>query len=291
MTPGFQVLMAMTLVAFFADASPAQAVRDQPREEPRKQAAAKIVDTLRAADELKDASQQLALLQAAADDVRRTVAANVFVADALRKAANSSAPDAGKSVRELRAALTEALGILQFEPLQESPMAEGFPPPTPVGEIRVQDYPAYRLARTDMTFIEGRAFWTLFGHIKKHDIEMTAPVEMTYSSDGAAKKAKMSFLYRTTQQGQLGVDGKVEVVDIPAQSAVSIGLRGDATKERVADAQQRLENWLKAHAAGYESIGPLRVMGYNSPFVADAKRFTEVQIPVRLKQAATPITP
>jgi hypothetical protein len=64
---------------------------------------------------------------------------------------------------------------------------------------------------------------------------------------------------------------------------VSIGLRGDATKARVADAKQRLEAWIGAHAAEYEAAGPLRVMGYNSPFISDAKRYTEVQIPVRGK--------
>ena len=58
------------------------------------------------------------------------------------------------------------------------------------------------------------------------------------------------------------------------------------TKQRVTDAQLRLENWLKTHCEEYESAGPLRVMGYNSPFVADKKRFTEVQIPVRTKQSA-----
>ena len=137
-----------------------------------------------------------------------------------------------------------------------------------------------------MTFIEGRAFWTLFNHIKKRDIAMTAPVEMTYSSegDGATKKTAMAFMYRSTKQGQLGNEGKVEVVDVPAQTAISIGIRGDATKQRVADAKLRLENWLQTHREEYESAGPLRVMGYNSPFVADEKRFTEVQIPVITKQ-------
>ena len=165
----------------------------------------------------------------------------------------------------------------------EAPLPEGFPEPTPVGEIVVQKYPKYRLAKTDMTFFEGRAFWTLFSHIQKHEIAMTAPVEMQYSAaaDGAPKQTSMAFLYRSTQQGTPGTEDKVEVVDIPAQMAVSIGLRGDATKARVADAKQRLESWIEAHADAYEASGPLRVLGYNSPMVPDAKRFTEVQIPVR----------
>jgi hypothetical protein len=106
------------------------------------------------------------------------------------------------------------------------------------------------------------------------------------SADGPPKETSMAFLYRSTQQGSPGVEDKVEVVDIPAQLAVSIGLRGDATKARVAESKRRLEQWLADHAAEYEASGPLRVMGYNSPFVPDAKRFTEVQIPVRGKNAS-----
>jgi hypothetical protein len=201
--------------------------------------------------------------------------------------------DPRKLAKEWRSALIEARDILQFELVEESPLPEGFPEPTPVGEIRLQQYPKYRLARTDMTFLEGSAFWTLFNHIKQREIAMTAPVEMTYAADGNAvkKKSSMAFMYRSIQQGELGTAGKVEVVDIPPQMAVSIGIRGNATKERVVDAQRRLEGWLQNHREEYESSGPLRVMGYNSPFVAEKKQFAEVQIPVRTKQSASAVTP
>lgn len=122
---------------------------------------------------------------------------------------------------------------------------------------------------------------------------MTAPVEMTYATDGNApsKKTSMSFLYRNSEQGQLGTTGKVQVVDVPAQLAVSIGIRGNANKERVFDANRHLEAWLQSHSGDYESDGPLRVMGHNSPFVPEKKQFAEVQIPVRAKQPRPAVTP
>ena len=248
---------------------------------------AKMIDAaLLASASLDDTEQQLTLLKTTAHDTLTAATTNLFVADILRTAEQTKTTDPSKLVKEWRAALAEVRDLLRFEPLIEGPLPEGFPKPTPVGEIRLQQYPQYRPARTDMTLIEGRAFWTLFNHTNKRDIAMTAPVEMTYSSQGddAPKKTAMAFMYRSTKQGQLGSEGKVEVVDVPAQTVISIGIRGDATKQRVADATLRLENWLQAHREEYESAGLLRVMGYNSPFVADEKRFTEVQIPVITNQ-------
>ena len=68
---------------------------------------------------------------------------------------------------------------------------------------------------------------------------------------------------------------------------MSRAMRGGVTKERLDNARRRLANWMKAHAAEYEATGPLRVMEYNSPFVSDAKRFCEVQIPVQAKPPAS----
>ena len=80
-----------------------------------------------------------------------------------------------------------------------------------------------------------------------------------------------------------GTDEKVEVVDMPATMALSMGIRGDATKARLAEAKAHLDAWLRKQSNEYEVSGPLRVMGYNSPFVAANRRFTEVEIPVRRK--------
>ena len=260
-------------------------------EKPRLQAAAALDKALRESESTAAPDQQLAALRTALEEAVKLVPANVVLGDVLKAVEQSSATSATATTAtpELRDKLVEARDMLRFEPQMEAPLPEGFPEPTPVGEIRVQKFPEYRLAKTDMTFFEGRAFWTLFNHIKKHDIAMTAPVEMQYTADAEEplKQASMAFLYRSTQQGTPGTEDKVDVTDIPAHLAVSIGLRGDATKQRVAEAKQRLEAWIAAHSAEYEASGPLRVMGYNSPFVPDAKRFTEVQIPVRAKNPAS----
>lgn len=254
-------------------------------EEPRFAVAAKLDSALRAAEGFSDPEMQIAVLRSAAAEALSATTANVFVQENLRNAQQAKSDDPRQLVKQWRSAVTEARDILRFEPFLEAPLPEGFPKPAPVGEIRVQNYPKYRVARTDMTLIEGRAFWTLFNHIKQREIAMTAPVEMGYTpaKDGAINKSSMSFLYRSTNQGQLEVDGKIAVLDVPVQQAVSLGLRGDATKERVNDAKRRLEDWLQAHRDQYEPAGAMRVMGYNSPFVADQKKLTEVQIPVRSK--------
>ena len=259
-------------------------------EKPRLQAAAVLDKALREAETIAVPANQLAALRTALEEAGKLVPANVVLGEAL-KTVEQMAPTfatAAAATPGLRDKLIEARDVLRFEPQMEAPLPEGFPEPTPVGEVRLQKYPEYRLAKTDMTYFEGRAFWTLFNHIKKHDIAMTAPVEMQYAPDAEEplKQASMAFLYRSTQQGTPGTEDKVDVTDVPAHLAVSIGVRGDATKQRVAEAKQRLEAWIEAHSSEYEASGPLRVMGYNSPFVPDAKRFTEVQIPVRAKSSA-----
>jgi len=257
-------------------------------QEPRFQAAEKLESALLEAETQASPERKVAVLKAAAAEARRTMTANVLVRDLVEATERAKSDDAGQTAKRWRTAVAEVRDILRFEPLLEAPLPTGFPKPIPVGEIRVQQYPKYRLARTDMTLFEGRAFWTLFNHIKKREIAMTAPVEMSYATDkdGTLKKSEMAFLYRSTEQGRIEDDGKVEVVDVPARLAVGIGLRGDATKDKVNDAKRRLEAWLKAHGEEYEATGTIRVLGYNSPFVADEKKLTEVQIPVRSKKPA-----
>ncbi|MBA4015571.1 MAG: hypothetical protein C0483_00070 [Pirellula sp.] len=280
-------LAATAILVLALSLPPRQAMADD-AVELRLLIAAKLDSALLDAEKQSQPEQQIAVLKPAAAEALRAMTANVFVQDLLRKVEQAQSDDPRPLAKQWRNAVTEARDVLRFEPLIEAPLPVGFPKPTPVGEIRVQQYPKYRLARTDMTLMEGRAFWTLFNHIKQREIAMTAPVEMSYTpgKDGKLDKSSMSFLYRSTEQGQLEVDGKVAVVDVPAQLAVSIGLQGDATKEKVNDAKQRLEAWLQIHGDEFEPAGALRVLGYNSPFVADRKKLTEVQIPVSSKRPA-----
>ena len=62
-------------------------------------------------------------------------------------------------------------GDKQFRPTVEADMPEDFPSYTPVGKVRIKEYPAYRKAEADAS--RGRAFWTLFSHIKQNGVAMT----------------------------------------------------------------------------------------------------------------------
>lgn len=171
-----------------------------------------------------------------------------------------------------------------FEPVFESSMPEGFPPYTPVGEIEVKHYPGYRKAES-----AGRvAFWTLFRHISNANISMTAPVEMTYQEEGppVGREQAMAFLYGDPSLGEPGRQGNVDVSDVPPMTVVSIGVRGARTNAAVSAAHTRLLDWLGEHAERYEQHGPVRVMGYNSPFVPRDRQFFEVQIPIRERAGA-----
>lgn len=243
-----------------------------------------IEATLQWAVHEEDAAEQVARYRTASDHVFKLCPTNLEVAGTLNEGRlkAAKAKDDRQAAKLMRDALREVQATLSFEPYIEAPLPEGFPEPTPVGEIRIKKYPDYRLARTQMAGVESRAFWILFTHIKKKDIAMTAPVEMTYKAGkDTLQPQSMAFLYRSVKQGQTGKDEKVEVIDVPATMALSFGMRGDVTKARLAETRGHLEAWLRNNASEYEASGPLRVMGYNSPFVAASRRFTELEIPVR----------
>lgn len=244
-----------------------------------------IKATLGKAFQEKNPAEQITHYQKTRDQVLKLCPTNLVVTQVLQSAMSKAADarDDRHAARLLREGLREAQATLAFKPFIETPLPEGFPKPTSVGEIQIKQYPKYRLARTQMAGAETGAFWTLFTHIKKKDIAMTAPVEMTYSAavKDKLKVEAMAFLYRSTNQGQAGKDENVEVIDVLAMTALSFGIRGDVTKARLAEAKSYLDAWLEEHADNYEASGPLRVMGYNSPFVSANRRFTEVELPVR----------
>lgn len=256
--------------------------------QPGDQAAADPAGAVRAvlrAVEKVPADDQLAVLRATADLVRAATPDNVAVRDRLA-AARATPGEAAVWAAALRAGLSAAADTLAFKPLLEDPLPAGFPPPSPAGEIRVQRYPAYRMAQT-VGGTDGTAFFTLFGHITKQKIAMTVPVEMGFEpAGGGLERKSMGFLYRTPDMGRLGKDGQaMEVVDVPAQAAVSIGLAGRLTPAAQAEAKARLDAWLAAHADRHTPAGPVRVFGYNSPAVPAERQYAEVQIPVREKPA------
>jgi hypothetical protein len=190
--------------------------------------------------------------------------------------------DLSRKQARLYYGLEEVKAATNFKPISEAPLPEGFPPPGEVGKIIVKEYPAYRAARTAMNGMgdDNGAFGKLFRHISSNNVKMTAPVEMTYEHESVIS---MAFLYAHPKLGETRKEGDVDVVDFPAVTVVSIGLRGNYSDERHAAAVKKLQAWLDQHRDEYESAGPSRLMGYNSPFVLPMLRYAEAQIPIRTK--------
>jgi hypothetical protein len=46
-----------------------------------------------------------------------------------------------------------------------------------------------------------------------------------------------------------------------------------------------MDGWLAANPQ-WEVCGPMRSMGWNSPMVPDARRYWEIQLPIRIKATA-----
>lgn len=157
--------------------------------------------------------------------------------------------------------------------VDEAPLPQGWPKPGPYDQVSEKTYPAYRAAFTNGKG-ETSAFWTLFAHIKKNDIPMTAPVEMTMEGEDF-KQSSMAFLYQNGKVGSAGPDGaRVEVRDVPATTTLSYTWQGSDSKEKLGKAKGALEAALaerKAAAKGF------RLLGYNGPGTPRAKRTWELQ--------------
>jgi len=202
----------------------------------------------------------------------------------------ASGVEAERVLRRLRRELESASLDLSFEPRVEAPTPVGWPNATPVNELAILDYPTYRLARTSMqgaTRGQNGAFWKLFRHIDSNKIAMTAPVEMSYTGRAGAEEPEwMAFLYANQAIGAPGTEGEVEIVDVPAARVLSIGHRGSMGERTMQQKKAELDAWLAAHPE-WEVCGPMRSMGWNSPMVADARKYWELQVQVRLKERKT----
>ena len=172
---------------------------------------------------------------------------------------------------------------------REAKLPKGFPPPGPVGQVIVKDYPEARAAVVHSAALgkgadEGRMFRPLFNHIKSNEIAMSAPVEITWSPSpekGAdAEPVSMAFFYGEPSIGQPGSDGSVEVLDMHPLKVVSVGVRGSYSSKHLEGALDQLRAWLAENPGKYTVSGPPRYLGYNSPFVPWFLRYGEVQLPV-----------
>ncbi len=183
-----------------------------------------------------------------------------------------------------------------------TPLPVGYPAPTPPETIELKRYPLVRRAEVGSTngkADSGRmvAFFPLFNHIKRRDIEMTAPVEMEAKAyDAAAGVAggegegdeawAMSFLYREVEQGATGPDEqdkRVRVVDTPEVVVASRGFQGNYSDARIERELTALAEWI-AQDGRMEPAGRARVLMYNGGPGDDPRKYwSEVQLPVRAK--------
>ncbi|BCX47189.1 hypothetical protein HAHE_10970 [Haloferula helveola] len=159
--------------------------------------------------------------------------------------------------------------------VDEAPLPVDWPEPGPYNEVSEKTYPAYRAAFTDGKG-ETSSFWTLFLHIKKNNIPMTAPVEMPMEeNDEKLSRAGMAFLYQNGKVGAPGKDGvKVEVRDVAATKALSYAWQGDDSKKLIAEARTQLEAELEKRDLEPEGF---RLLGYNGPGTPRDERTWELQ--------------
>ena len=190
----------------------------------------------------------------------------------LETALSKAAPDASTQAWNIRYAFDRILENERFEPLIEAPLPARFPGPGPLGQVVVKQYPKYRAARAE----GGNSFWTLFQHIKKNDVQMTTPVEMTMNDE--MREIDMAFLYEGPEQGASGSAGMVQVLDLEPVTVLSIGLRGRQSRDTTTMARDWIQSYMTREK--WCKAGSWRTFGYNSPMVGASRSFWELQIPV-----------
>ena len=173
----------------------------------------------------------------------------------------------------------------------DAPLPQGWPGATAPDRIEVKSYPAYRSAimRAKNASIRNSPvmFFSLFNHIQRKGVEMTAPVVMTYETQlvehsGERGEVSMEFLYRSPDLGQAGPGiGAVKVEDFAAATFVCIGVQGDMTEQKLREGVTRLRSWLSEHNGEWVASGPPRRLGYHGPQTPMAQQLNEVQIPVK----------
>lgn len=159
--------------------------------------------------------------------------------------------------------------------VDEAPLPVGWPKPGPYDKVTEKMYPSCRVALAEGDG-ETLTFFTLFAHIKRNDIPMTAPVEKSMvPADGKLRQESMAFLYQSDKVGKPGPDGKkVEVSDIPALKALSYTWQGHDSEENIAKAKAALDGALESRKAKARNF---RMLGYNGPGTPRDKRTWELQ--------------
>lgn len=174
-----------------------------------------------------------------------------------------------------------------------APLPEGFPSPTASGKIEVKQYPAYRAGtigyQGQLARATNAAFEPLYRHISSNNIAMTAPVETRYplvtlQEAGERKpdeqgQAKISFLYRSPDIRPQQLATGIKVEDHAPMTVISIGIKGPYSYASYQQNIEQLREWLIQHPE-YTVAGLPRRFFYDSPFIPDALKRSEVQIPI-----------
>lgn len=279
---GFLYLCIFMLFRLFSN-QPVYAFENQAQSQ---ELAMKLRNVIDDANKTKDASRRLELLKSGADQAFDSCKENLMVREIISKSLQESAKVESVATKAdmIRTALLETLVILTFKPKVEAPVPAGFPAPTPVGVVEIKKLPVYRMAKVANGGGNG-SFFTLFNHIKKNNIEMTAPVEMTMAEkNGKFTESSMAFLYQQTTLGKTGPQGNVAVIDTTESLVASIGMIGSPSTTALDSAKRWLLEKIKAYSQPYEVVGELRVMGYNSPFMPEKLRYYEVQLALKANE-------
>lgn len=279
---GFLYLCIFMLFRLFSN-QPVYAFENQAQSQ---ELAMKLRNVIDDANKTKDASRRFELLKSGADQAFDSCKENLMVREIISKSLQESAKVESVATKAdmIRTALLETLVILTFKPKVEAPVPAGFPAPTPVGVVEIKKLPVYRMAKVANGGGNG-SFFTLFNHIKKNNIEMTAPVEMTMAEkNGKFTESSMAFLYQQTTLGKTGPQGNVAVIDTTESLVASIGMIGSPSTTALDSAKRWLLEKIKASSQPYEVVGELRVMGYNSPFMPEKLRYYEVQLALKANE-------
>jgi len=241
-------------------------------------------------DLVDDANISIDLLRTTVGDAIKLIPPDWSAHARLTTALEESARAGSDPLVVLRPVVIRVARDLAFRPVNEAETPAGWPPYTPPGEVELKQYPLYRMAIVDESSkLPPRAFFfTLFGHIQKNEIAMTAPVEMEMNRENSATEMQsMAFLYREATIGNLGTDGSVKVIDVQPYLAVTVGIRGESNRAGLTEANALLEYWLTENADRYEKVdeagGASRYLGYNGPGTPAASKYFELQVRVRRK--------
>ena len=188
----------------------------------------------------------------------------------------TKAPADGKEQAwHYRRLFDQIVADINFKPLKEAELPEGFPEQGPVGQVVEKQYPPYRMAMST-----GRAaFGKLFRHIQRRGIPMTAPVEMANDANG---ESMMGFMYEDVRQGSLGEQDNITVVDIGEKAVLSMTIRGRRTGETFNQVQEIITDYATTNNVSISD--DWRVFGYSSPMIPRDRQYYEIQVSIENEQ-------